>query len=323
MFTNYANTNKTKVWKISDQKVACTSGGAKECLLVKKGCLKGWEPFTGVIENFNYISGNQYKIKVVENAVQNSASLVSILQTKNVSKLNANNSLTTLLSNKLQIVKVNGKKVNSEKAFMSINVAENTVFGNGGCNGFNGDVSLNGSKITFKEFRTTMMACIGNDIDVQERAILNAIRNQTLEVKQQGEFISLMNGNEEVIVLKNRTSKETAEILSKYFWQLTMLENVGKDYGKMGLNFSTADNMISGFSGCNSFSGKMNLDGNTIYVKELLSTMKACLGGDINANEAKFLEILQNSTLTFDLIGENLTLYKNGKSVASFMRTSK
>ncbi len=46
------------------------------------------------------------------------------------------------------------------------------ISGNVGCNQFNGSYTLNGSDITFDQFISTKMACIGN-ASVQESAILS------------------------------------------------------------------------------------------------------------------------------------------------------
>lgn len=321
--TAQAQTKKT--WKISEEKVACNLGGAKDCLKIKKGCFKGWETFSGVIENFNYVEGNKYKIKVADYAEKNSAKLLSVVSTKQVFQSSAKASASNMevLNNKLQIVSINGTKVKSNKAFLTINPKENQAFGNGGCNGFNGKATVSGNTITFGEFRSTMMACIGDGVDVQERQILEALRNKSLVVKQDGTKISLLSNNKEVIQLKLKSQQEVAQELGNHFWQLIMLKNVGQNYGRMGLNFDVAKGSIGGFGGCNTFGGDMKLGAGKMTISNVVTTMKACSDIEINKNEATLLQIMNSGTLDFDILGDILYLYDNGTTVATFNKQPK
>lgn len=75
-----------------------------------------------------------------------------------------------------------------------------------------------------------------------------------------------------------------------------------------------ADGSLSGSSGCNRFTGRYEVSGNTITVAEpLASTMMAC-DEAVMAQEAAFLAALQG-VQTFELDGESLTLTGRGEDL--------
>ncbi len=75
------------------------------------------------------------------------------------------------------------------------------------------------------------------------------------------------------------------------------------------------ENIISGFSGCNKFSGNFNSDGKKIKIGPLMSTQMACPSIEI---EQQF-----NTRLTkadnYHIKGESLELFQGKKSVAKFI----
>lgn len=56
------------------------------------------------------------------------------------------------------------------------------------------------------------------------------------------------------------------------------------------------DGEMSGFGGCNNFSGKYTLDGANLKIGPLLSTRKACIGNDIMQRETDYLIALESVT---------------------------
>ena len=72
----------------------------------------------------------------------------------------------------------------------------------------------------------------------------------------------------------------------------------------------TAD-QVSGSAGCNTYSGGYTIEGTTLKIGPLASTMKACADEAVNAQEQQFLAALQAAT-TFDQTGNILTLKAAG-----------
>ena len=73
----------------------------------------------------------------------------------------------------------------------------------------------------------------------------------------------------------------------------------GTEWGLAGqdapfVKFDAQGNM-NGNSGCNNFGGSYELNGERLIVGPLMSTKKACFGGDIMQQESAFLDALQNA----------------------------
>jgi heat shock protein HslJ len=67
------------------------------------------------------------------------------------------------------------------------------------------------------------------------------------------------------------------------------------------------DGRVSGDTGCNMYSGPYTLAGSSITIGPLISTRRACLSDDANAQEHAFLTALEASS-TYELMGSQLTL---------------
>lgn len=101
-------------------------------------------------------------------------------------------------------------------------------------------------------------------------------------------------------------------IVEKY-WKLKILDGQKVEMAEnqereMYFMLKANDNHVSGFSGCNTFSGSYTLDKVTrIRFSRLASTMRAC--PDVNADESKFLEVFEladNYTIEGDTLRLNV-----------------
>lgn len=80
------------------------------------------------------------------------------------------------------------------------------------------------------------------------------------------------------------------------------------------LNFGEG-NFIDGFSGCNRFSGSYTLDGDSIIIGGLLSTLMACGDETVEQQEQIYLEALR-SAATYELTANQLTIaYADGQQL--------
>ena len=120
-----------------------------------------------------------------------------------------------------------------------------------------------------------------------------------------------------VIMGCNSTKNVTTEtkdnsITEKYFKLITlegktvtMAENQQRE---IFFTLRTEGNKVTGFAGCNSFSGEYTLeDGNRIRFKNMAVTMMAC--PDVAVNEAELLEMFEladNYTIVNDVLSLNV-----------------
>lgn len=77
---------------------------------------------------------------------------------------------------------------------------------------------------------------------------------------------------------------------------------------------------VGGSGGCNSFGGAVEVDGSTIKITDVVSTLMACADDQVMAQESQFFAALQSAT-SFELSGDRLTIfYDNGQSQLTFVR---
>ena len=112
------------------------------------------------------------------------------------------------------ISKVDGVEIEvaDKTPFLSFNVADNAVHGNGGCNIINGSFSQeegNASSLKFGQMISTMMAGPGMET---EGKVLEAMNKVASFVVNEDGTLSLMDaGNNEVLLLVRNTGKTLSE----------------------------------------------------------------------------------------------------------------
>ncbi len=90
----------------------------------------------------------------------------------------------TFTDTKWKLVKIMGQDVSDSEAFISFATEENKVFGNSGCNTFNGTYTIeNGSQLSLSKVATTMMACPDMTIEKQFLDVINTTDNFSLNGK--------------------------------------------------------------------------------------------------------------------------------------------
>lgn len=106
-----------------------------------------------------------------------------------------------------------------------------------------------------------------------------------------------------------------AAFLSKFKWKLISLN--GKEVSKHNafLLFDAHNGRISGNSSCNNFFGPFVISSNKISFPNLGTTMRACMGENI---EADLYQVLESKDLHYDIAEQTFNLYIKNKHVAIF-----
>ncbi len=99
-------------------------------------------------------------------------------------------------------------------------------------------------------------------------------------------------------------------------WSVIMIDDTSlnpKDFikGLPVVTFDAAKKMISGYTGCNDFTGDATYAENTIEVGELIATKIACPDMEV---EKRLLEILNNQIINFSFEGNTLILTNKSDS---------
>ena len=119
-------------------------------------------------------------------------------------------------------------------------------------------------------------------------------------------------------------SSAAAASLAGAEWRLVELEGrpvVSGTIDRPHLRFtSDSDSLrVGGSTGCNFLSGSYEASGSTLRFGPLITTKRACVDEDVNAQEARFVGALRR-TDGFAIDGPGLTLLSGAQPVARFER---
>lgn len=104
-------------------------------------------------------------------------------------------------------------------------------------------------------------------------------------------------------------------------WRLVELngERVIPGGEHLTLQFSATEPQVSGYGGCNQFSGEYSQNGASLHIGPLLYTRRACLEPALNTQETAYFQALE-STTRYSIQGGQLLLYSGNEVVARFVR---
>jgi heat shock protein HslJ len=215
----------------------------------------------------------------------------------------------------------NGAIVKTVAPITATFTPKNTISGSTGCNLYSGQYKLQGSRFTLAQsLITTKRACTPGPAE-QESRVLDALRGgKKLTFDPQGNLI-----------LRYKTETGTGSItladrvtllppLANSKWRLvatetgSMSNSVTND--KVTLVFGT-NGKISGFGGCNNYSGNYVQKRDRLTLSNLTFTERACLPA--NDEESEFFEVLGKvDRFDVDASKTQLTLsYPQGKLIFS------
>jgi len=86
-----------------------------------------------------------------------------------------------LTGTKWKLVKLNGKIITDDKAYISFSEENGRVSGNGGCNAFNGEFTVKEyNRITMSKVAATLMACPDMENESEFLRLLETVDNYTI-----------------------------------------------------------------------------------------------------------------------------------------------
>ncbi len=187
--------------------------------------------------------------------------------------------------------------------------AEGKVAGSSGCNVYNAPVTISEATIEVGPAATTSMACDEDRTSLEQAYLGNLANAATFTATS--DTLTLFDSSGTSILIFAAAAANPLE----GSWDVTGYNNgkqavVSPVEGTTLTAIFTAD-QVSGSSGCNTFSGGYTIEGATLTIGPLASTMKACADEATNEQEQQFLAALQAST-AFDQTGNVLTLRAEG-----------
>lgn len=196
---------------------------------------------------------------------------------------------------------------------MNIDITENRVSGNGGCNNYIGGYIYEKGLFSVPNAAATMMACMDEN---QEPQFLKAL-SQPNQLLIEGEVLKLTSGG--TVVVEFIRGIDTSALSG--LWSLKSIN--GKDAASVfsagvvpTIEFNTQENRLGGNGGCNRYNASYTLQGNSIKVGPVMSTRMACQ--DLKG-ETQFTDALTD-TDKISLAGNQLTFEKEGKAILTFSK---
>lgn len=191
----------------------------------------------------------------------------------------------------------------------SVSTAEGTqVSGFAGCNTFKTTALFTAKTLRLRPIATTQRACPEPQLALEQR-YLRVLAGARVYVRQ-GTRLTLTTGQARVVFVYG--SEASRRLVAT--WRLVGTQG----NTPLTVTFS-ADGRITGSSGCNTFMGRYNVDDQALSVGPLASTRRACAAPELQAQEQRFLQDLQQVT-RLEVSGGQLTLVTRDGSRIEFQR---
>jgi heat shock protein HslJ len=213
-----------------------------------------------------------------------------------------------------KLVQLDGANVAAtSKAYLELDPEQTRFTGNTGCNRMFGSVTVQGRRIDFLNVGTTKMACLDPRVQRVETRFVNALQKVD-RFRRQGDSLELYDRNLVVARLRAVTKElpDDSDELSRLKWTLEAIRGV--PVAKVGqtafLVFDQKKGSAGGNSSCNVFGGNYTVQGKTLKITDVVSTMRACVEDKRMNVEREFLDGLRE-TNRYEIQRGRLLLYRN------------
>jgi heat shock protein HslJ len=185
--------------------------------------------------------------------------------------------------------------------------AATRVSGSAGCNRYNTDYNVDGNILTFGVIATTSMACVGPASEVETAYLANLAASKTFTATSDALTIY---DSSNAAILTYAVAEPTSLVGTT--WHATGINNGNQGVesvvtGSDPTAIFADDGTVSGDAGCNQYNGPAVVDGDSITIGPLASTLRACAEDAVTTQEANFLAALQNAT-TYEAVAGHLEL---------------
>ena len=186
--------------------------------------------------------------------------------------------------------------------------------GHSGCNRYTAPYEVDGDSLSIgPDIGGTSMACPPAQMAV-EQAYLGRLP-QVTAFAIDGTTLTMTDDQDKSILRYEATEGSEAiqgdwEVTSYYAG--TAITSV---LGGVTMTAEFEDGTVSGNTGCNSFNGPYEIDGQNITIGPLASTLAACPTPELSTQETNYLNALQLAK-TFQVTGDQLDLFREGGTYA-------
>lgn len=198
-----------------------------------------------------------------------------------------------------------------EDTEITLEFTETDAAGNAGCNHYSGAYTLDGDALTVEEIISTMMACLEPEgVMEQETAYHTALQSVASARIVDGQLELLDADGNVVLTYAEQQPPADAELEGTQWVLESFISGDAVSSTLVGTTLTAVfeDGTITGEAGCNGYGGTYTVEGNSLTITEVVSTMMACLEPEgIMDQEAQFLALL-NSADSYEIEGSMLTI---------------
>lgn len=323
--TQASMTGADKILYVSPAMADCVGVGPMTCLMVKDAPDDDYRMFSDPIRGFDYVPGYEYELKVKVSEREKVPADVSkyiyeLIEV--VSKQPAGLAIDNTAWELSTYLSVSGTmEPRIGKSIVNMKIADGKVSGNAGANRYFGSCELDGSSIRITATGSTMI--MGTpELMAQEQQFLKHLGNSA-DYMIVGEELRIRNADSKVAM---KLVPVVEPGLTSNVWKATGINN-GKG-GVVSLLAGTEvttrfdeSGTVSGNSGCNTFRGTYEVDGESLKIGPLAGTRKiAAKPEGIMEQESNYLQALERVSKYRIIDGKSLELRsENGSLQAQFI----
>lgn len=242
--------------------------------------------------------------------------IMTLMSCKSVDQSTLKNDINQtdgLLDTDWVLTELKGHKIatsdaSSQNIHFTLHTDEQRVSGNAGCNSIMGTYTLEpNNKISFSAMATTRMAC--PDSKIKESEVLIIFKSTDTFSVSNGQLV-LYQGN--IVLATFAKAIDHEDSITEKYWKLKTLNGkaiVMSEGQAREQNFilKSNNNQLTGFAGCNQFSGEFTLEDNQrIRFSQIATTMMAC--PDLDIDESEFLKVFGMAD-SYSIKDDVLSLY--------------
>ncbi len=176
------------------------------------------------------------------------------------------------------------------------------ISGNSGCNGFGGSYTQNADRLQIGQVISTLRACVDDNLMKLEAMYFKTLGGTVQISSDSSSGLTLTYASGDVLVFTRVSFGAVGQVaiaLPNSSWTLTAY-TLGTNRVTVGVKPPTLEfdavGRVSGYSGCNRFTGGFNTSSaGALKFTPLASTRMMCMG-EANTLETAFLKILQGAT---------------------------
>ena len=159
-----SNDGVVETVEILDTLAFCEQLVPRKCLQIKREGKARFTTLYDEIENFKFIAGYQYVLKIEVTKVRNppkdtSGTKYRLIEVVSRTKVENPDPLANLYLSKWKLVTIKGESIQNKRAFLVFRKHKKNIYGNTGCNSIRGEFTLNGNIVGFSRLSQTKRAC--------------------------------------------------------------------------------------------------------------------------------------------------------------------